>query len=127
MKPLLIFLGLLILFSSCVMPITGYGIEQGFKHKNKPWAPNLVITSVRTRMYLLQYAKARPTLEQFLATFPRYPGLPHVYFWIGLCNEKEKNVKIAREWYERFLVSWPRDEWADQVRRRVANIDAGVY
>ena len=126
MKVLLIFLGGIILFSSCVMPITGYGIELGFKHKSKPWAPKLAITSVRVRMYLLQYAKARPALEQFLAVFPRDPNQAHVYFWIGFCNEKERNVKVARQWYERFLASWPRDEWAERVRQRIANIDAGV-
>jgi outer membrane protein assembly factor BamD (BamD/ComL family) len=127
MKPLLIFLGAIILFSSCIMPITGYGIEQGFKHKDKGWAPKVVLVSARTRMRLMQYSQARPALEQFLTVFSKHPDQAQVYFWIGLCNEKEKNIKIARGWYERFLSSWPRHEWADQVRRRVANIDAGVY
>lgn len=123
MKKLLMLVAILVVVSWSSLPLSGLLIKQGFEHREKKWAPDAVLTGARIQVYMLKYATARPTLEQMLLVFPRYAGTDRVFFYIGLCFEKERNYKKAREWYQRFVQVYPNHPWTSQVQRRDANLE----
>ena len=125
MKKILIFLVVFSLFVSSLIPVSNFLITQGYKHRDKPWAATAVAAGGRIRMYLRQFPEARGVFEAALQQFPAYPRRDKLTFWIALCYEKENNPRQARAWYASFLAQWPNHPWANQVRQRDAQLEAG--
>ena len=126
MKKALIIILLVIVVVGSLLPISRYMIQMGFTKYQKPWAADFVVTGARLQMYMMRYAEARPTFEKVLSVFPNYLRRDRVHFNVAFCYEKEGNDKMAIEWYNRFLAQWPKHPWADQVRHRVADIEANA-
>ena len=63
-------------------------------------------------------------LENALDTWPRMEKADRVHFWVGLCYERSGNAAMAVQWYEAFLAKYPNHMWADQARRKVAQLRA---
>ena len=123
MKYFLVFIVIFALCVSALVPIGNLLVNQGYKHRDRPWAARAVVTGGRIRMHMLQYPEARAALEPVPQYFPAYPRRDKIYFWIGLCYEKEHNPRLAREWYRRFLSTWPNHPWASQVREHDARLE----
>ena len=114
----------LVIFVVCgITPITKFLIKKGFENQNKPWAPETVMTSARIQMLTLNEVAARPVFESGLVAFPNYPKRDKVHYWIACCYVKERNKKMAKEWFERFLTYWPQHPWADMARRRITDLE----
>jgi len=126
MKKAFIVILLVIVVAGSLLPISRYMIQMGFTKYRKPWAAGFVVTGARMQMYMMRYAEARLTFEKALSVFPAYPGRDRVHFNVAFCYEKEGNDKMALDWYNRFLSYWPNHTWANQVRYRIADIEANA-
>ncbi|MBN2451234.1 MAG: tetratricopeptide repeat protein [Lentisphaeria bacterium] len=124
MKKLLLILGIIILVVSTIMPVTAFGVRQGFQHPDKGWAQTAVYWGARLRMRCSRYQAAIPILERALKVWPNGLKADETMYWIGLCYERSGGSMQALTWYKAFVEKHPHHRWEAQAQRRIASIEA---
>ncbi len=124
MKYLFIGLGILLVCVIMIVPISAFMVRQGFANRSKSWAPSAAYSAARIRMRIGRYRTAATILEKAIQTWPRDERVPRAHYWIALCYERLGDSAKAIEWYTRFTTTYPKHMWADQARRRTANVQA---
>ena len=123
MKKLLIIPAALVALVIFIVPISILMVKQGFRNRDKAWAPKMVYTGGRIQMRLLRYGAATRVLERAVEVFPDSDRVDEMYYQIGLCYQKIDQPTVAVRWYKEFVTRWPRHMWADQARRRLAELE----
>jgi outer membrane protein assembly factor BamD (BamD/ComL family) len=127
MKKLLIVIVVALFAGIFFLPeITAFAARQSFKKENidKAWAPDLAYRAARINMKLWRYGAATAIFEKVRETWPDEPFIPRLNYQLALCYENRGLNKEAKAGYEQFLKAYPKHPWADQARKRLANIEA---
>lgn len=127
MKKIIVLIVLLTMIGLVLWPqITTSLAKSAFKPVNvgKPMAPKIVYHAAKINFRSFRYAEATRLFERGLIVWPKLAQDGDIYYYLGVCYEKQNQSAKATQYYAMLINSFPDHKWKNQAQHRMDSLNS---